>query len=183
MSSADFPTNTSELAILTRLGAPDFSKLEAAAFPTPTLAEQGSILENTDTGDRYRWTGTDWVKIEIKSRSMPFDFFLELSKGNIPGHTARNIIGRNPAVGTVIQDLWDPGGVLTYPTTGEQWEISSNNANDTSAGTGARTVLIRYLDDNHIRQSETLTLNGFTVVTTVATNMFRFESAEVVSVG
>jgi len=183
MSHPLLPKNKNRDNALFRQGKPDFSKLEAAAFPTPTVDEKSAILENTDTGDRYRWTGTDWFKIEIKSRSMPFDFFLEMSKGNIPGHTARNIIGRNPTVGTSVEDLWDPGGVLVYATAGEQWEISSDDANDTSAGTGARTVIIRYLDDNHVRQTETVTLNGFSVVTTVGTDMFRFESAEVITAG
>jgi len=72
---------------------------------------------------------------------------------------------------------------LTYPTAGETWEIICENTNDTSAGTGARTVLVTYLDSDHVKQTETLSLNGHTAVTFVAINAFRFISAVVTTWG
>jgi hypothetical protein len=44
--------------------------------------------------------------------------------------------------------------------------VSSNNANDTSAGTGARSVYVGGLDANHNFISETVVLNGQTAVLT-----------------
>lgn len=64
MSYENVPKNLTEKAVLTRGGRPDYTKLEAAGFPTPTFDEAGAKLENTDTGNRYRWSGTTWIKVE-----------------------------------------------------------------------------------------------------------------------
>jgi hypothetical protein len=43
--------------------------------------------------------------------------------------------------------------------------VSSSSANDTSAGTGARTIVVQGLDANYNEVSETVTMNGQTAVT------------------
>lgn len=62
---------------------------------------------------------------------------------------------------------------MEYPTAGETWEILSSSANDTSDGTGARTVTIQYLDTNYVNRTEVKTLNGITPVAFDATDAFR----------
>lgn len=65
-----------------------------------------------------------------------------------------------------------------------QRSIKSTSANDTSAGTGARTVMITYLDITGAGPfTETLTMNGTTGVNTVNTNIAFLERIEVVTVG
>ena len=183
---------------------------------------------------------------------------LEIAKGNVAGHSHVSVIGRNPAVGTVFEDVWDGGiistlaydaqsanftaglvltggtsgataiividddagttGILTIrkitgtfqndetitdsgsgsatsngtitnllsqtlPTAGETWEIICESTDDDSTGTGARTVLITYLDSNHVQQTETVSLDGHTAVAMVAINAFRFISAAVLTWG
>ena len=72
----------------------------------------------------------------------------------------------------------------TEQTTNAQRSIASASANDTSAGTGARTVKITYLDQNGLGPyTETLTLNGTTGVNTVATNICYIEQIEVLTAG
>ena len=85
MSYENVPKNLTEKAVLTRGGAPDYTKLAAAAFPVPALAEAGAILENSDTGDRYRWTGTVWVQDSYKSEvvNLPVTAFGEISVANL----------------------------------------------------------------------------------------------------
>lgn len=73
MSYENIPKNLTEKAVLTRGGRPDYTKLEAAGFPTPTADEAGAILENTDTGNRYRWTSTVWVQIEHIGFPIPIE--------------------------------------------------------------------------------------------------------------
>jgi hypothetical protein len=65
---------------------------------------------------------------------------------------------------------------MVYPTANETWEILSGSANDTSAGTGARTVLIPYLDNSYAIKTVTATLNGTTPVT-LNSDMFRVRTA------
>jgi hypothetical protein len=74
--------------------------------------------------------------------------------------------------------------VYTEQTTNAQRSIASANANDSSAGTGARTVRITYLDQTGAGPfTETVTMNGVTYVNTVATNICFIEKIEVMSVG
>jgi len=68
--------------------------------------------------------------------------------------------------------------------TNAQRSVNSTSANDTSAGTGARTVTVNFLDTTMASlQSETVTLNGTTAVNTVTTSLALIENIVVGSVG
>jgi hypothetical protein len=72
----------------------------------------------------------------------------------------------------------------TPQTTNGQRSIKSTSANDTAAGTGARTVRLTYYDqDCNGPFTEVLTLNGTSSVNTVAVNICFVEKLEVLSVG
>lgn len=64
----------------------------------------------------------------------------------------------------VKEDIWILGGTKTDVTAAADTEIVSSSVNDTSAGTGARTVKIFGYDSNYDLISETVTLNGTTPV-------------------
>jgi len=73
----------------------------------------------------------------------------------------------NPDVdsGTTPELIWPVGGVMTRPTTAGVTQLVSDSVNDTSAGTGARTVLVSGLDANYLEIGEIVTMNGTTPVT------------------
>lgn len=72
----------------------------------------------------------------------------------------------------------------TEQTTNAQRSIASANANDTAAGTGARTVRITYLNQTGAGPfTEIVTLNGTAYVNTVSTTICFIEKIEVVTVG
>lgn len=74
--------------------------------------------------------------------------------------------------------------VYTEQTANFTGSIKSSNANDTSAGTGARSVIITYYDQSGSGPfTETVTLNGTTAVNLVNTNHCFIEKMEVVTVG
>lgn len=84
--------------------------------------------------------------------------------------TAVSIIskfGQNPDVDGE-EDIWGGGGLYTGTPTGsaETIEVFSSDANDTAAGTGARTVRLLGLDSNFNEITEDVTLNGTTPVET-----------------
>jgi len=114
---------------------------------------------------------------------VPRLFNIEVARGAITGYEHVVIVGVNPAVSKTFEDLWDVGGNFSFPTAGETWEILSSSASDTSAGTGARTVLISGLDDSYVEQTETVTMNGTSAVTTARTDWFRIRSVIVTSCG
>ena len=100
----------------------------------------------------------------LDDQTEPFE--LQVARGQIEGHRSVTVFGYNADVDTSIETVWPAGGVLPFPTAALQMKVSSSNANDTSAGTGARTIFIEGLDTNHAEISETVTLNGQTAVTT-----------------
>lgn len=98
-------------------------------------------------------------------RTEPFE--LQVSRGQVAWHRSIIVFGFNGDVDSATETIWPGGGLLPFPSTAIQMSVSSASANDTSSGTGARTVYISGLDANHNEVSETVTLNGQTAVTTV----------------
>lgn len=94
------------------------------------------------------------------------DFALQVSRGQIPGHQNVIVFGYNPDVDTTEESVWPDGGTVPHPTSASVLKVSSSNASDTSAGTGARTVYIEGVDANYDVMSEIVVLNGQTSVNT-----------------
>jgi hypothetical protein len=97
---------------------------------------------------------------------MAHNFFYSVAQGLIPNVHAVAEFGENLDVGTSQETLWGEGGLYSYLSSAEQLTLSSTSANDTSGGTGLQTVTIFGLDGNYDEQSETITLNGLSGVTT-----------------
>lgn len=92
------------------------------------------------------------------------DNYNVLDNGN--GAFAVQKFGSNPDIDTVAaEDVWDGGGLYSFPSAAAVTTIESDNAADTAAGTGARTITIEGLDSDYNFISETVTLNGVTAVT------------------
>lgn len=101
------------------------------------------------------------------------DFYLEVAKGNVANHISVNVFGRNPDIDlAATEDVWPYGGDWTAPTTARVHNIASSDANDTAAGTGARTVLVTGLNGSYAITSEPVTLNGVASVATVNSYIF-----------
>ena len=103
-------------------------------------------------------------------RTEPFN--LQVSRGQITMHTPIIIFGYNPDVDTSEESVWPDGGTVPHPTVASVLKVSSSDANDTSAGTGARTVFIKGLDGDYNEVSETVTLNGQTAVNTTNSYLY-----------
>lgn len=121
---------------------------------------------------------------------LPFGW--AISFGEKLGHIPIHIIGSNPDTTAALEDIWEGAGgsgtnlEIPHPVAaGIQMELVSSDANDDGApvGTGARTVKIHYLDANFVEQTETIILNGTTPVNTVATDIRRVQSMQVITVG
>lgn len=90
-------------------------------------------------------------------------FELQVARGQITGHSTVNIYGAQGAVSTTYIPLWENATAYVYPASAATMHlVSSVNAGaDLTA-----SVLIQGLDSAYAVISETLTLNGTTVVTT-----------------
>lgn len=92
-----------------------------------------------------------------------------VARGLLGDYASVNKFGRNPNIDTTTdpEDVWDAGGIWAAPTQARTHDVASTDTNDTSAGTGARTVRIFGLttwDTNE--SSEDVTLNGTSNVAT-----------------
>lgn len=99
---------------------------------------------------------------DIDTASVPEDIWSGASLGVLNGIDHKNI--QLPAAG------------------GVSMEILSTSANDAAAGTGARTALISYLDENYNQATQTVTLNGTTPVS-LAGPILRINAALLVTCG
>lgn len=98
------------------------------------------------------------------------EFYLEVKKGNIKGHSIVQKFGRNKAVPSGAIEPIVMGGKWPTPTEAKQLRVRSTSADDTALSiTGAREIEIWGLNENYEEVSEVITLNGLTPVLTVKT--------------
>lgn len=102
-------------------------------------------------------------------KSDSFRSSLDVSRGKYPGLTVVHKFGRNEAVGTTIEPI-TLGGTYQTPSVLTSLEVLSSSADDTAAGSGARTVVVNGLSTGWREIEETVTLNGTTPV--ALTNQF-----------
>lgn len=114
------------------------------------------------------------------------EFQLDVALGSYPNIRIGIQSGRNTDIdtGTTPETIWNGGGSYTgfNATAAETLTVVSNNANDTAAGTGARTVRLYGLDADYNEITEDVTLNGLTPVTTTQ-SFLRMDTSEVLTAG
>jgi hypothetical protein len=121
------------------------------------------------------------------------DFYLKVACGKVPGASIMRGLGERIGIGITTngEDLWrgndlTPLASVIIPTpadVGEQMTIVSESANDSSAGTGVRTIEIHYIDATGNAQEETLIMNGLTGVNTVATDIRFINEMHALTIG
>ena len=119
-------------------------------------------------------------KILLHNDYIPFGLKVASEQDTIGKHVFK--YGANATVGTSAEHVWAYSGTYTWPAAATTMDITSSSAADTSAGTGARTVVIEGLDADYAEISETITMNGQTAV--VSTNTYlRVHRAYVATAG
>jgi len=114
--------------------------------------------------------------------ALPYE--IGVSAGLVQGHTRIAGLGFNPSVTTSgNQDIWSGGGLYPFQTSAQSLEVLSASANDTAAGTGARTISLTLLDSNYNVVNQTVTLNGTSVVSVPGGPYLRVNLAQVMTAG
>lgn len=139
--------------------------------------EDGKTIATDDVGARHfqmikMSLGADGVDNGTlgKTLALPIADDLAIARGMLTDATAEQIVGRDINLTTTLKEVWD--GVAANwvaPTTARTHDIVSSSASDTSAGVGARTVLVEGLSAANNLQSETVTMNGTLNVPTANT--------------
>ena len=104
------------------------------------------------------------------SRQFSTNYFFDIAKGNIAGHSILDKFGRNADIDSgAPEDVWDGGGDWVAPTAARIHNIVSTSALDAVANSGARTVRVYGLDAAWNHQEETVNMAGVAGVLTVNT--------------
>ena len=111
-----------------------------------------------------------WRSVTQVGAYEPFE--LQVSRGQIQGHSTVIVFGYNPDVDTSEETIWPDGGLIPHPTAASVLKISSSSTDDASAGTGARTVYIEGVNGNFAVVSEIVILNGQTAVNTTNSYLY-----------
>jgi len=111
------------------------------------------------------------------------DFYLAVAKGDFTGYSSVSKFGYNPFISsTAYESIWEGSNAYPWQTVADQLEVLSSDADDTSAGTGARTVELQGLDSSWNLLTETVIMNGTSAVTTTG-SFLRIFRARVVTAG
>jgi hypothetical protein len=110
----------------------------------------------------------------------PTDFYTEVEKGNVPGHSIVHKFGHGN-VGTTVAPLC-VSGVYQTPTSAVSLEFVSDDPADTALGLGAREIQFKGLDENWDEVIQTIDTNGTTAVL-LPTDLLRLYSWEVIGSG
>lgn len=104
--------------------------------------------------------------------------------GEKPGITYIQFRGINPAPTTTFEPLWGESAAYVPLTAAMSTPYcASSSANDTSAGTGARTISVTGVNTSFARFTETVTMNGQTSVNLATTNVLFIDKITVLTAG
>jgi hypothetical protein len=94
--------------------------------------------------------------------SIPADFYLEVHKGNVTGHSIIHKFGHNTAIPTTYTPVTSIGSYPTPQVSGATTLRikAGGDANDTAAGTGAREITLIGVDETGAEVTETLATAG-----------------------
>ena len=72
--------------------------------------------------------------------------------------------GRRSIVNNTLVTLWNgPTDVYVFPTVGQQMRIVSTSTSDVTAGIGAHTMHLHYLDSNYLVKDEIIDMYSHTI--------------------
>lgn len=153
-------SNAQQLGLLNSIGEPIYDTSEG------TIVR--AVLNGSGADGLYRNAGVNkGGALEVA------DFLTEVALGNIPGHSEVQVFGFKDNIDVGIPPIDIYNGTGDYPGqpvgVSDTVDVVSNIANDTSAGSGAQQIYLYGLDALGVEQSETVSTNGTTPVTSANT--------------
>ena len=108
------------------------------------------------------------------------DFYQEVQKGEVPGHSIIHKFGQNDAVGTTFVPV-TRGGIYRTPQVGSATtvRVKAGNTNDTAAGTGAQEITIEGIDASGEFATEALATAGLSASSNSTNSYIRLYRAYV----
>jgi hypothetical protein len=140
--------------------------------------QEVSLHENDSGNPLSVFNNDNKLRLEVLS----VDEYIEIAHGHIADRSALHRSAYLPSGTTTEQSIWGEGGIYSFPASATIMSVSSSSANDTSAGTGARTLLVQGLNASYAEIQEVVSLNGQTGVSTI-NSFLRINSICVLTAG
>ena len=141
-------------------------KFRAPALPFPPTEYDSSSFTQLNNVLRIYFNQLDEALRNL-AVATPNDFYLEVAKGNVAGHSFIHKFGANFDIDTNSdpETIWSAGGLYPWSSlsSAQTLYVLSTDAGDTM------DVEIQGLDADYELQTETVTLTGTTAVTTTNT--------------
>lgn len=96
-----------------------------------------------------------------------------ISEGKVPNCKPFIQLGLCPATAATEYTVWNVAADYIFPSSGMRMAVSSTSTEDSSSGSGIRSLTLYYLDDNFVEKEETVTLNGTNAVQTSESSIYR----------
>lgn len=166
-------------ALLLIVGLTTGCSIDNPAYITATTPLDVNVVNDSTASNDVNITNNPLM---VDAGKYP-PYFVGVAEGDVPGHTPFYLIGYNPTVGTVDEDIWLGSSVYTFPAAPQQMRLFSSNPADNVTGTGIRTVRMYYLDGSYNAHTEDLTLQGTTFVNTTAKDILRVNGLRALTAG
>jgi len=184
-STANFPA-TGQIVVATSLGnqAVTYTGTTGTSFTgctggLGTMTTGGAVSSGVNLDVVKVMNGGDSINGGFVAPANPFPVAIYPAAAANSGVSVGYVVG---GVNNVSQRV--RATVYNEQAANAQRSISSANANDAAAGTGARSVKITYYDQTGAGPfTETVALNGVAAVNTVGVNICFIEKMEVLTVG
>ena len=111
------------------------------------------------------------------NRGIPKDLFMEIQEGRVPGHRIRHKFGRVDNISGIsglTTIACGQSGIIPKMSTPGPFYFNSDSPLDDLGNTGAEAIFVEGIDEDFIRRSEIVELDGTNLVQTARTNYIGF---------
>ncbi len=112
------------------------------------------------------------------------DFFVEVQKGNVTGHSMVHKFGRNDAVPSGAWEFVNLLGFTGWPLSAATTvRVKAGDVADTAAGAGAQEITVQGIDDSFNEVTEAIATAGTSASSATSTSFWRVHRAWVSAAG
>lgn len=161
-----------------------FTGLSTDTKLAPTDTDRHAYFYESDTGRMFEYNLTNWDLVKVGGAQLVADFYTEVAKGSIPGHSTINKYGRAPTSTINVESSVSDLGLMQFPAAASAMRVKAGgNAADTAAGAGAREITIYGLDETGAYAEEAVATAGASASAATTITFLRIFRARVTSAG
>lgn len=145
---------------------------------------EGGTINSVLFGKNSATSSSEFIQTinnRLLTSNNPFTY--EVARGSYSTMSRISRTGYNTDIDNAWEDIIPWGGTYTWPASQVTMHVVSSSANDSTSGTGIRTLRIEYLDNTFASHTVDVTMNGITPVVTSVSNIYRINDVYTLTVG